>query len=124
MLDIAAGIGDLGIGGGLLSETGFGATLDSVMTVVGVVLIGIGILGVVTGFGLIRERNWAWLIARLWASLCIVVGVVGAALSLLGDTLTSSIVATIVGGLIPAVAAAVVLWYLYRPNVRAAFGRA
>ena len=88
------------------------------------ILIAVGVLGVVTAFGLLRERNWAWLIARLWASVCIVVGVVGAALSFLGDTITSNIAATIVGSLVPAVAAAVVLWYLYRPNVKAAFGRA
>ena len=124
VLDIAAGLGDIGIGGGFLTDHGFGATLDSVMMVVGLILVAVGVLGLVTGFGLIRDQDWAWLIARLWASVCIVVGVVGAALSLLGDTLTSEIIATIVGGLVPAVAAAVVLWYLYRPNVRAAFGRA
>ncbi|MFL5643800.1 MAG: hypothetical protein ACJ78L_00425, partial [Chloroflexota bacterium] len=87
-------------------------------------LAAVGVLGVATGVGLLQERNWAWLLTRLWASLCIVVGLVSAGLSLLGDTITSGILATILGGLVPAIAAIVVLWYLYRPEVRAAFGRA
>ena len=122
--DIAAGLGNVGIGGGFLTDHGFGETLDTVMTIVGLLLAAVGVLGVVTGVGLIQERNWAWLLTRLWASLCIVVGLVSAGLSLLGDTVTSGILATILGGLVQAIAAVVVLWYIYRPYVRAAFGRA
>ena len=36
------------------------------------------------------QRNWAWLIARLWASVCIIAGVVGVGVSLLSDTLTAA----------------------------------
>jgi hypothetical protein len=122
--DIAAGLGNVGIGGGFLTDHGFGKTLDQVMTIVGLALAAVGVLGVATGVGLLQERNWAWLLTRLWASLCIVVGLVSAGLSLLGDTVTSGILATILGGLVPAIAAVVVLWYIYRPDVRAAFGRA
>ena len=70
--DIFAGLGDLGIAGGFLGDHGFGKTIDTIMTVVGVVLVGVGVLGLATAFGLIRERNRAWLIAMLWASVCIV----------------------------------------------------
>ena len=121
--DIAAGVGNMAIGGGFWTDHGFGEKLDSVMTIIGAIVVAVGVLGLVTGFGLLRERNWAWLIARLWASLCVVVGLVSAGLSFLGDSLSSAIVATIAGALVPAIAAAVVLWYLYRPNVKAAFGR-
>jgi len=58
-----------------------------------------------------------------WASVCIIAGVVGAGLSLLSNTLTDEIAAVIVGSTGTAIVAAVVLWYLYRPHVRAAFGR-
>jgi len=124
IVDIAAGLANVAIGGGIWTDLGFGKTLDGVMTIVGLALAAVGVLGVVTGIGLLQERNWAWLITRLWASLCIIVGLVSAGLSLLGDTITSGILATILGGLVPAIAAVVVLWYLYRPEVRAAFGRA
>jgi hypothetical protein len=116
-------LGDIGIAGGFLSDHGFGDTIDGVMTVVGLALVAIGVLGLATGFGLWRGRNWAWLITRLWASVCIVVGVVGAALPLLGDTLTSSILGAVVGSAGTAIVAAVVLWYLYQPRVKAMFGR-
>jgi hypothetical protein len=121
--DILAGLGDIGMGGGFLGDLGFGATLDGIMTGVGLVLVAVGALGLASAFGLWRGRNWAWLIARLWASLCIIVGIVGVALSLLSDRIVTEILAAMIGAAIPAVIAAVVLWYLYQPNVKAAFGR-
>ncbi len=123
ILDILAGLGDIGIGGGFLTKIGFGTTLDGIMMIVGLFLVAVGVLGLVSGFGLWLERDWAWLIARLWASLCIIVGLVSAGLSLVGTTLTSEIIAAIGAALVPAIAGAVVLWYLYQPQVKAAFGR-
>ena len=123
VVDILTGLGDIGIAGGFLSDHGFGDTLDGIMTVVGLALVAIGVLGLATGFGLWRGRNWAWLITRLWASVCIVVGVVGAAVPLLGDTLTSLILGVVIGSGGTAIVAAVVLWYLYQPRVKAMFGR-
>ncbi len=121
--DVLAGLGDIGIAGGFLSDHGFGDTLDGIMTVVGLALVAVGVLGLATAYGLWGGHNWAWLITRLWASLCIIAGVVGAGLSLLGGTLTSQIVGAIIGSTGTAVVAAIVLWYLYRPHVKAAFGR-
>jgi hypothetical protein len=122
--DILAGLGDIGMGGGFLGELGFGATLDGIMTAIGLGLVAVGALGLATAFGLWRGRNWAWLIARLWASLCIIAGVVGVGLSLLSDRIVTEILATMVGTAVPGLLAAVVLWYLYQPQVKAAFGRA
>ena len=82
ILDILAGLGDIGIGGGFLTKIGFGTTLDGIMMIVGLFVVAVGVLGLVSGFGLWLERDWAWLIARLWASLCIIVGLVSAGLSL------------------------------------------
>ena len=124
VMDVAAGLGNIGFGGGLLTDLGFLETLDSVTTAVGAVLVAVGILGIVTGYGLWQGQGWGWQIARLWASLCIVAGLVGAGLSLFGGTLISHILAVAVGAAVPGVLAAVVLWYLYQPHVKAAFGRA
>ena len=121
--DILTGLGDIGIAGGFLSDHGFGETLDGIMNVVGIALVAVGVLGLATGIGLWRGQNWAWVITRLWASVCIVAGVVGVGVSLLSDTLTSQILGTIIGSTGTAIVAAGVLWYLYRPSVKAAFGR-
>lgn len=123
VVDVVTGLGDVGIAGGFLSDHGFGDKINMIMNLVGLALVAVGILGLATGFGLWRGRDWAWLITRLWASVCIVVGVVGVGVSLLSDTLTGTILAAILGAAGPAVAAAVVLWYLYQPHVKAAFGR-
>lgn len=122
--DIVTGLGDIGMGGGFLGDLGFGATLDGIMTAVGLALVAVGALGLATAFGLLRGRNWAWLIARLWASLCIIAGIVGVGLSLLSDRIVTEIVASMIGTAVPGVIAAAVLWYLYQPHVKAAFGRA
>jgi hypothetical protein len=123
VVDVVTGLGDVGIAGGFLSDHGFGDKINTIMNLVGLALVAVGILGLATGFGLWRGRDWAWLITRLWASVCIVVGIVGVGVSLLSDTLTGTILAAILGAAGPAVAAAVVLWYLYQPHVKAAFGR-
>ncbi len=121
--DVLAGLGDVGIAGGFLSDHGFGEKINGVMNVVGVALIAVGVLGLATGYGLFRGHNWAWLVTRLWASVCIIAGVVGVGLSLLSDTITSQILGTILGSAGTAIVAAGVLWYLYRRDVRSAFGR-
>jgi hypothetical protein len=121
--DIVAGLGDIGIAGGFLSDHGFGDTLDGFMNVVGLALVAVGVLGLATGIGLWRRHNWAWLVTRLWASVCIIAGVVGVGVSLLSDTLTSQILGTIIGSAGTAIVAAGVLSYLYRPSVKSAFGR-
>ncbi len=123
LTDILAGLGDIGIAGGFLSDHGFGGTIDGIMTVVGLALVAVGVLGLATGIGLWRGHSWAWLVTRLWASVCIIAGVVGAGVSLLGDTLTSQILGTVIGSTGTAIVAAGVLWYLYRPSIKAAFGR-
>ena len=122
-IDVATGLGDIAIGGGLLTDLGFGANLDGIMTVVGVVLVIVGILGLTAASGLWRLSDTGWLLARLWASVCIVTGLVGAGLSVLGDTIGSQILAVAAGSAVPAVLAAIVLWYLYTPDVKKAFRR-
>jgi hypothetical protein len=121
--DILTGLGDIGIAGGNLGDHRFGETIDGIMNVVGVALVAVGVLGLATGIGLWRGHNWAWLVTRLWASVCIVAGVVGVGVSLLSDTITSQILGTIIGSTGTAIVAAAVLWYLYRPHIQAAFGR-
>ena len=76
----------------------------------------IGVLFLAFGIGAFRLRGWAWTVGVAALVLEVVRQVAGFVIQ--GFSATK-----IVGG-ITVVIALVVLWYLVRPNVRAAFGRA
>ena len=59
VVDVLAGLGDIAIAGGFLSDHGFGDTIDGIMTAIGLALVAVGILGLATGYGLWRGRDWA-----------------------------------------------------------------
>lgn len=77
----------------------------------------LGILYLAFGIGALRLRGWAWTVG-------IVALVLDVVRQVAGFVITQGFGATrIVGATITTVIALVLLWYLFRPNVRAAFGR-
>ena len=77
----------------------------------------IGIVFLVFGIGALQLKGWAWTVGIVALALEVVRQVVGVVMQRIGPV-------TIVRDGITIVVAAVLLWYLFRPNVRAAFGRA
>ncbi|MGO8947435.1 MAG: hypothetical protein ACLQUY_07185 [Ktedonobacterales bacterium] len=77
----------------------------------------LGILYLAFGFGAFRLKGWAW-----------TTGVVALVLDVLRNIVSVVMrgfsAGTIVVPIITIVIALLVLWYLFRPNVRAAFGKA
>lgn len=100
------GIGGLGVAAG---EVGSGATAG----LFGVVGIVSAVLYLAFGFGAWTLKPWAWILGIIGAGLAIVSNV----LSLIGG---GSLVAVIISLIIPGI----ILWYLFRPEIKAAFGRA
>jgi uncharacterized membrane protein (DUF2068 family) len=66
------------------------------------------------GFGAWTLKPWAWML-----------GIIGAGISIASNLLSLiSGNASIVGAVISLIIPGVILWYLFRPDIKAAFGRA
>jgi len=94
-----------------------GVTILAILTVISgigllvtVILIPLGIANLVVAYGLWKGKRWAWTIT-------LVLSLIGIALGL-ASIVTGSIVA-----IWPVIINAIVIYYLYRPNVKAFFGR-
>ncbi len=117
ILDLLAGIlaliGGIFIaalgGSGLLALYGYGFFSGFVAVAGGFVII-IGLLAIVVGWGMWSGKEWAWILAIILYAL----GALSSLLSLAGGNLSS-----VVGLLINAL----LLWYMFRPHVKAFFGK-
>jgi hypothetical protein len=77
----------------------------------------LGVLYLAFGIGALRLKGWAWTVG-------IVALVLDVVRQLVGFVITQGFGPTrIVGATITTVIALLLLWYLFRPNVRAAFGK-
>ena len=77
----------------------------------------LGILYLAFGIGAFSLKGWAW-------TMGVVVLVLDIVRQIAGFAIQGSTTSKIVSASITIVIALVLLWYLFRPNVRAAFGRA
>ena len=77
---------------------------------IGGILIAIGILSFVVAYGLLKGRRWAWTLTVILS----IISIVLAAISIAAGSVPS-IISIIISGTI--------LYYLYRPHVKAYFGK-
>jgi hypothetical protein len=101
------GVGGLGM---LAGEVSSGATAG-LFGALGVVS---AILYLAFGFGAWTLKPWAWLL-----------GIIGAGVSVASNLLSlvtgnAGLIGAVIGLIIPGI----ILWYLFRPEIKAAFGRA
>lgn len=117
---LIAGVALVAIGSLLpnVFEEGMSAELEGIPSeavgVVGIalggVIIALGIFSFIVAYGLWKGLGWAW-------TLTIVLSVISIALNAV------SLVSGNFGGIINVIISAVVLYYLYRPHVKAYFGK-
>lgn len=77
---------------------------------IGIILLALGIAYLVMAYGLWKGRGWAWTITLILSAIGIIVAIVSVAA---GNV--SAIISIIIQG--------IVIYYLYRPNVKAFFGK-
>jgi uncharacterized membrane protein len=96
----------------------------------GSVLLVIGIGYLVMFYGLLKGKRWAWTITLILLLIGIAIqiissitgSVINASLST-STTSSNSVIAGIAGGLIGIAINVVIIYYLYRPHVKAFFGK-
>jgi uncharacterized membrane protein HdeD (DUF308 family) len=77
---------------------------------IGIILVALGIAYLVMAYGLWNGKGWAWTITLILSVIGIIVAIV-------------SIAAGNVAAIINVIIHGVVIYYLYRPNVKAFFGK-
>lgn len=87
-----------------------GSGLVLLIVGIGIILLVLGIAYLVMAYGLWNGRGWAWTITLILSGIGIIVAI-------------ASIVTGNVSAIISIIIHAVVIYYLYRPNVKAFFGK-
>jgi hypothetical protein len=77
----------------------------------GVVLVAIAIVSFVVAYGLLKGKGWAWTVAIILS----IISIVWNAITL--------VTAANFGGIISIVISGIILYYLFRPHVKAYFGK-
>lgn len=102
------------LSGALNRSTGYNVP-TLVYAVIGDVIL--GVLYLIFGIGSLQLKGWAWTTGVVALALDVLRQLVGLFI-LQGFSVSKLVVA-----IITVVVAALVIWYLFRPNVRAAFGK-
>ncbi len=77
---------------------------------VGAVIIALGIFSFVVAYGMLKGMSWAWTLTVVLSIISIVLNAV-------------SLASGNFGGIVNIIISAIVLYYLYRPHVKAYFGK-
>jgi len=92
--------------------------LGGFMGILGAILIALGIASFIVAWGLLKGKGWAWIITIIIAIISIVIGVIFIAISIAAGDIVN-----IGGNIVGLIIDGVIIWYLYRPNVKLYFGR-
>jgi uncharacterized membrane protein (DUF2068 family) len=95
-------------------QTALAQGSGSILTVLGAVLIPLGIASLVVAYGLFKGKSWAWFVA-------VVLSIIGLAVNVI--SLVTSNMGAIAGALVGIAINGIVLYYLSRRNVREYFGK-
>lgn len=110
------GLGGLGISMGAADPSGSAVGFGAISGLLGLGTLGSGLLLLIGGIGLLMLKNWG----RILLLIGVIIGLISAVLTIIG-ALTGS--GNFLSGLIGLVINGVLLWYLQRPDVKAAFGK-
>jgi hypothetical protein len=95
-------------------QTALAQGSGSILTVLGALLIPLGIASLVVAYGMFRAKRWAWYVAVVLSIIGIIVNVI---------SLVTSNMGAIAGALVGLAINGIVLYYLSRRNVREYFGK-
>lgn len=101
--------------------------LGGIGIAIGAIVLAVGIGYLVVSYGLLKGKGWAWIVTVILTIIAIAVQIVsGITASIFNASFiddTNSFVTGIIAQMVGIAINGVILYYLYRPNVKAFFGR-
>ena len=94
------------IGGAILSVAGFG----DLGAAIGIIVFIIGVIDLLLGIGCFKAWPWVWIVGVIFSAISILTGI--------GSLFTAG-----AGALLGIIIAAIILYYLFQPQVKAYFGK-
>jgi uncharacterized membrane protein (DUF2068 family) len=110
ILTIIGGIGFLASGIAAVVAAPFLSDMEGLSAGIGAALMALGIAYFVMAYGLWKGKGWAWTITLVLSFIGIVLGII-------------SIVTGNIGAVFHLIINIIVVYYLYRPNVKMFFGK-
>lgn len=111
---IVGGIALVGFGG-VAAGSGAGGA-GGIVAILGLVALVLSIISLVLAYGFWTLKPWAW-------PLGVGVQIASLIITVIGILLSGDIVGGLVGNIVGIAIAAIILYYLFQPHVKAAFGR-
>jgi anaerobic C4-dicarboxylate transporter len=101
--------------------------LGGIGIAIGAIVLAVGIGYLVVSYGLLKGKGWAWIVTVILTIIAIAVQIVSGITASMFDASfiddTNSFVTGIIAQIVGIAINGVILYYLYRPNVKAFFGR-
>jgi hypothetical protein len=101
--------------------------LGGVGIAIGAIVLAVGIGYLVVSYGLLKGKEWAWIVTVILTIIAIAVQIVSGITATMFNASfiddTNSFVTGIIAQIVGIAINGVILYYLYRPNVKAFFGR-
>jgi hypothetical protein len=99
--------------------------LGLIFLVFGGILLGLGVANLVMAYGLWKGKGWAWTISIIVLFIGIAISIVSVSITSTGvySNAGSNLVGDIVSGIVSIGINAFIVYYLYRPHVKAYFGK-
>ena len=101
--------------------------LGGVGVAIGAIVLAVGVGYLIVSYGLLKGKGWAWIITVILTIIAIAVQIVsGITASMFNASFiddTNSFVTGIITQIVGIAINGVILYYLYRPNVKAFFGK-
>ena len=96
-----------------------------VFLVFGGILLGLGVANLVMAYGLWKGKGWAWTISIIVLFIGIAISIVSVSITSTGvfSNSGSNLLGDIVSGIVSIGINAFIVYYLYRPHVKAYFGK-
>lgn len=92
------------------------ATLGMIPSVIGAVLLTLGIAYLIVSYGLLKGKGWAWVITIIVTIIGLIIQIISA---IIVGSITSSVLYGLVSHIVGIFISGVIIYYMFRPNVKA-----